>query len=176
MRIFALGVMAAFALSTAACAEPAGTAASPTQAASTEGAEAFVRALYGSYSEAVDANPWGGDQAFSHRLNALMARDVELSGDELPYLDADPVCNCQDWENLSVRSVRLASAPGGAVDATVQFINAGEESTNVLRLVRQASGWRIDDIVYPETGSGLAAALAESNARIEAGGKALYRD
>lgn len=148
--------------------------ASSARAQSMRGAEAFVRAVYASYSEAPGANPWGGDRVFSVGLKALMARDGNRAR------------NCPIWTWIRFAtvglgepvgaSVMLAPAPGYAADATVRFINAGDETTNVLRLVRQASGWRIDDIAYPETGSGLAAALAESNARIEAGGKTLYRD
>lgn len=144
--------------------------------ASSDGAEAFVRALYASYSEAEDANPWSGPRVWSRRMEALVRRDAELATDDLPYLDADPICSCQDWERLSVRTVALSPVRAdGSVEATVRFVNAGEDNTVLLKLVREADGWRVDDVMNPGYPS-LAENLAESNARIEAGRKALHRD
>ena len=141
----------------------------------TEGAEAFVRALYASYADGDDARPWSGEGVWSPRMHALIRRDAELATEDLPYLDADPICNCQDWERLSVRAVTLATAHDGAVVATVRFVNAGEDKTSVLKLERGRLGWRVDDVLNPGYPS-LAENIAASNARIEAGGKALDRD
>ncbi len=145
-----------------------------------EGAEAFVRAVYASYSTDDDAAPpmvRGLATVWSDRMNALIRRDQELATEDLPYLDADPICNCQDWENLSVRSVRIERDPGLAGRrATVRFVNAGQEETTVLRLTGGPGNWRIDDVLNESDHPGLAAALAESNRRIEAGGKAYGRD
>lgn len=144
--------------------------------ASADGAEAFVRALYATYADGGDANPWSGARVWSRRMHALVRRDAELAVDDLPYLDADPICNCQDWENLTVRSVALSPVRAdGSVEATVRFVNAGEDTTALLKLVREADGWRVDDVMNPGYPS-LAENLAESNARIEAGKKALHRD
>lgn len=144
--------------------------------ASNSGAESFVRALYGSYADGDDADPWSGEQVWSRRMHGLVRRDAELADGDLPWLDADPICNCQDWEHLTVRSVALSPVrPDGSVEATVRFVNAGEDNTALLKLVREAGGWRVDDVMNPGYPS-LADNLAESNARIEAGRKALHRD
>ncbi|MDQ3125970.1 MAG: YbjP/YqhG family protein [Pseudomonadota bacterium] len=144
-----------------------------------QGAEAFVRAVYASYS-VDDATPpmvRGQATVWSDRMNALILRDQELATEDLPYLDADPICNCQDWENLAVRSVRIDREPGGTgVRATVDFVNAGQAATTVLRLRGGPGNWRIDDVLNEGDHPSLAAALAESNRRIEAGGKAYGRD
>lgn len=181
-----LPLIALAALALGACdnpveeAAPTATLASlplPTRQASSDGAEAFVRALYASYSEAEDANPWSGPRVWSKRMDALVRRDAELAPDgDLPYLDADPICSCQDWERLSVRSVALSPVRAdGSVEATVRFVNAGEDNTALLKLVRETDGWRVDDVMNPGYPS-LADNLVESNARIEAGRKALHRD
>lgn len=144
--------------------------------ASSAGAESFVRALYASYAEGDDAHPWSGARVWSRRMHGLVQRDAELADGDLPYLDADPICSCQDWESLTVRSVALSPVRSdGSVEATVRFVNAGEDNTALLRLVREAEGWRVDDVMNPGYPS-LAENLAESNARIEAGRKTLHRN
>ena len=188
-----LSILAILLAATSACAEPAPDAGRPEREAATaaggpapapqegsEGAEAFVRAVYASYSADDDATPpmvRGQASVWSDRMNALIRRDQELATEDLPYLDADPICNCQDWENLSVRSVRIDREPGVAGRrATVRFVNAGEEETTVLRLTGGPGKWRIDDVLNDSDHPSLAASLAASNRRIEAGAAALGRD
>lgn len=145
-----------------------------------EGAEAFVRGVFAGYSaDGEDEWPLAeynlGD-VFSARMAGLIRRDRALSGDELPYLDADPLCQCQDWGEFRVESVsvyRLARASGRR--AVVTFTNFGERRTTRLQLSGDPnSGWRIDDVLGPD--SSLADELAESNRRREAGLPALHRD
>ena len=137
-----------------------------------EGAEAFVREVYATYAE-------GGDGAFSEAaLNrfwrpetvALIRRDRELATDDPPYLDADPLCQCQDWESLQVVEVRISQFPrtiGPIRRADVQVLNGGERLHVVLRLRGVPGRWRIEDVV--SDGRSLAADLADSNRRIESG-------
>jgi hypothetical protein len=186
-----VSVLAMLLAATSACAEPsprtsgADTEATPASAGAavqegSEGAEVFVRAVYASYSADENAPPpmvRGPSSVWSDRMNALIRRDRELATEDPPYLDADPICNCQDWENLTVRSVRIDREPGVAGRrATVRFVNAGEETTVVLRLTGGPGSWRIDDVLNEGDHPSLAAALAESNRRIEAGGAAHGRD
>lgn len=141
-------------------------------------AEAFVRGVYAGYAaaEAVDARPVeAGPPMWSRRTAALIDRDIELAGDDLPFLDADPICNCQDGEGIAVRSVRTRALGRGRTEATVRFVNAGEAQTARFVLIREDGGWRIDDVLNPPY-RGLAARLAESNRRVEAGRPALWRD
>lgn len=146
-----------------------------------EGAEHFVRAVYASYQ---DDQPWPIDDTrldavWSPRMAALIRRDRELADGELPYLDADPICSCQDFENLTVQSVRIEPPVDGrgSRSAQVRFTNAGQRVTVVLSLVGNPnSGWLIDDVVNQDGYPGLAEALAASNAGIEAGGPASARD
>lgn len=142
-------------------------------------AEAFVRGIYAGYAaaEVLDAPPpeQGQPPIWSRRMAALMDRDIALAGDDLPFLDADPICNCQDWEGIAVRSVRTRAMGRGRTEAVVRFVNGGEAQTGRFVLIREDDGWRIDDMLNPPY-RGLAARLAESNRRVEAGRPALWRD
>lgn len=144
-----------------------------------EGAEAFVREVFALYN--VDDGPWPIDdrvldQFWTPALATLIRRDRELSGEDLPYLDADPVCSCQDAGDVVVQRVALARSPEGGRVATVRFSNFSEAKTTVLWLTGGPGNWRIADVVNTDGHPGLADALAQSNARIEAGGQALGRD
>lgn len=147
----------------------------------TDGVDAFVRQVYALYN--VEDGPWPIDDRvldrfWTPRMATLIRRDRELSVEDLPYLDADPICNCQDAGEVVVQGVEVgmaqANIPGRPV--TVRFTNFGETTTTVLRLVREQDGWRIADVINTDGYPGLAEALAASNARIEAGGPALGRD
>lgn len=150
----------------------AAAVAAPERAADSRdfsGAEAFVRAVYAGYAEPAVELP---GRLWSARTGALIDRDRELAAEYAPYLDYDPICNCQDWLDLAVRSVELAPGPDGAVDATARFVNGGEETTTRLRLIREGGAWVVDDILNPG-GPTLAESLAESNQRLETGQPAL---
>jgi hypothetical protein len=144
-----------------------------------EGAAAFVRSVYASYG---DDGPWPTDEArldqvFSPRLAALIRRDRELADDDLPYLDADPICLCQDVEDIAVRSAGAGWTRGYQVMVAVRFVNGGEEKAITFLMAGNPNqGWRIDDIVDRDGASSLVEALEASNRRLEQGGRALHRD
>jgi len=157
-------------------------AASPVAAQEgSEGAAAFVRVVFQSYVDDDEATWPLGDArlhlVWSERMAALIRRDRDLSDGDLPYLDADPLCQCQDWGDFRVESVSIhdvAREPGRR--AVVTFSNFGERRTTRLRLSGDPnSGWRIDDVLTPGQ-PGLAEQLAESNRRQAAGRPALGRD
>lgn len=146
-----------------------------------EGAEAFVRGVFAGYS-ANGEDEWplaeyNLSDVFSARMAGLIRRDRALAEDDLPYLDADPLCQCQDWGDFRVESVRIihiARMPGRRADVT--FTNFGQRETTRLQLSGDPiSGWRIDDVLTPGQ-PGLAEQLEESNRRREAGLPALQRD
>ena len=144
-----------------------------------EGATEFVREVYASYQ---DDKPWPIDDSrlddvWSPRMAALIRRDRELADGDLPWLDADPICNCQDFENIEVLDARASWNADHRVVVTVRFVNAGQQNTGVFLLLgNPIQGWLIDDVLNPDGHPGLADALADSNALIEAGGPAAGRD
>lgn len=142
------------------------------------GIESFGRQVFATY-----ANPDGNwplneeslDAVFTPRMAALIRRDRELAIEDLPYLDADPLCQCQDTEGLTVLSVQVFRR-SGRPHMGISFTNGGERTETVMTMQEvPGRGWRIDDVVGPD-GYSLAAELAQSNARIESGGRALGRD
>lgn len=142
-----------------------------------EGATNFIEGVYASYQ---DDKPWPIDdtrldEVWSPRMAALIRRDRALADGDLPYLDADPICNCQDFEDIRVLDAR-AEWRDHRVVVVVRFFNAGEENTGVFLLAgNPIRGWRIDDVLNPDAPS-LAENLAASNASVEGGGRAGGRE
>jgi hypothetical protein len=110
-----------------------------------QSAEAFARSLY------------HGVQ-WRNRLTPDLARlqhavEARTQGEVPEYLDADPLCACQDDAGLRVLSVRTAPARGGLVQASVHFNYslAPREPAQTVRLTLARSGrsWRIQDIDFP---------------------------
>jgi len=143
-------VICALGLLVAACATaPAVDRGQPDQ---------FVRSLYPPLSARYE-----NEEAFSDRLAALIDEDLRLAGDDdLPFMNYDPICNCQDWEASRLESVTTAPDPDGTVAATATLDNLGYKTRIVFRLRREHGGWRIDDVTGPEGGS-LAQGLERSN-------------
>ncbi|WP_421729135.1 DUF3828 domain-containing protein [Brevundimonas sp.] len=144
-----------------------------------EGAQLFVRMVYGSYQDdhpsPIDETQLGA--VWSPRMAGLIRRSRELANGEPSYLHADPICNCQDFENLTVEHIQIfqdPQRPDVVRMARVAFINAGQPVTVLLVLSGSPiQGWRIDDVVNQEGLPSLAEALVAWIAGMEAGGTAL---
>lgn len=168
MRLQALATAAVLALTAAACSAekeapaPAEAAASAltgraaVYAAGEKDAEAFVRALYARAAEPRDApdpaetaiTP-GRDPLYSRTLNALIGVDFReaQSRDEVPYLNYDPVCACQDADGFALKTVTMTPDAPRAATAEVVFTNHGRERRQTLKLVKEGPMWRIADII-----------------------------
>ncbi len=115
-----------------------------------EGPEPFVRAIYARY---VAGGPTGQppapgqDPLFSRTLNALVAADVQAAKGEVPNLNYDPFCGCQDQGEFVVTALAVAQADPNAADANISFTNAGQAKEMRLKLVREGANWKVDDIV-----------------------------
>lgn len=142
-----------------------------------EGMEVFARAVFAHYA---GDGPWPIDErlldlVWTPGMSARIRRDRALATEEPPYLDADPLCQCQDTDNLAVTSVRIETRRDGRI-VHVGFQNGGEAHVTQLVLAgNPVAGWKIGDVLEPD-GSSLAETLTQSNRRIEAGGRALGRD
>lgn len=138
-------------LATALLATPA-AAAEPDVAA----AKAFVARLYAAYSPDRPAPNYVGRQApqvFTPELVKLMRRSVALTpkGD-VPPLDGDPICDCQDFE-ISAVAVKVAARDAQHARAEVTFKNFGEPQTATLDLVAVSGQWRVADVHTANTPS-----------------------
>ena len=119
-------------------------------AAAGEGPEAFVRAIYAQY---VNGGPQGErpapgqDPMFSRTLNALIGADFQAANGEVPTLNYDPLCACQDQGDFVVTATAVAQSDPNAAEADVAFTNMGEAKTLKLKLVREGANWKVDDII-----------------------------
>ena len=93
----------------------------------------------------------GAEQVVSTRLMKEVAEDQKLTAEgDVGYLNYDPVCNCQDYDNLVLEQVDIVPHDGQHVDAVVRFrpFSDGPETvTQTLSLVDENGRWLIDDIV-----------------------------
>ena len=126
-------------------------------AASAQGlasASKFVTGLYQAY---LHGDPdYTGDRAadvFSARLLALIEDDADRTPEgDVPALDGDPICDCQDWQ-ISHIKVRASRTGPGRATARVTFVNMKKPVSLQLDLVSQHGQWRVDDVHSPNTPS-----------------------
>lgn len=139
------------ALSLALTLWPLAAAAQPLSAA-----DAFVRNLYGAYTHdsAPDYLGSKASQVFSPRLLELIRRDRRLTPkDEVPALDGDPICDCQDSGGLTELEVAVAGAGPGRATAKVHFRLETDPRDLTLDLVSVKGRWRVDDVHSKSTPS-----------------------
>jgi uncharacterized protein DUF3828 len=115
------------------------------------GAGSFVAGVYRSYDPTgAGDRPWDGAgcaRTFSARLCALIEKDRREAGGEVGRLDGDPLYDAQDFAVTDL-AFAVESEQPAAARVRVSFRNAGEARTVVVSLVREAGGWRIDDLTY----------------------------
>ncbi len=145
------GDASASASATAGGAAPSGPESrDAVYAAAGEGPEAFVRTLYAQY---VNGGPQGEppapgqDPMFSRTMNALIGADVRAANGEVPTLNYDPFCACQDQGDFVVTATAVAQSDPNTAEANVAFTNMGEPKSLKLKLVREGPNWKVDDII-----------------------------
>lgn len=151
-------------------------AAAPAEAAKAQadGAEAFVRALYAPY--VADGDTEHGPEIWSARTRALWADNIRAADGAEPYMGADPICACQDFDHFQLTSVAVTPTGPDRADAAVVFeaFGGSEPTRQTLKLVREEGVWRIDDINWgpghlmagqPPMAEGLVASTAEMDAQ-----------
>ncbi|MEA3063143.1 MAG: hypothetical protein QOJ94_2924 [Sphingomonadales bacterium] len=113
----------------------------------------FVEHLYAAYRNERWSPLARPRRIFAPPLAAAIDGDRRLSGDEVGFLDGDPVCDCQDPAGLRARI--LALTPDGRTAATVRVaLQFGDDRRLLtLRLTRTAAGWRIADVATPDSAS-----------------------
>lgn len=138
-----------------AATEAAAPAADPQSrdavyAVQAESPEAFVRAIYARYTSGGPTGEPpapGQDPLFSRTMNALIGADVRAANGEVPTLNYDPFCGCQDQGEFVVTALAVAQADPNTAEANVSFTNAGDAKTLKLELVREGPNWKVEDIV-----------------------------
>lgn len=165
MRRHVLIIAAAVLTGLAAC-SPEATAPEPADApaalppgrpaiyeAARVGPEEFVRALYAIHTvpDADMGEPLrpGQDPIYDRMLNAMIGADAAQAAGEVPTLDYDPICDCQDVEAFTLDSVAVTRSGPAAAEAAVAFTNAGETKRQTLKLVKEGPMWKVSDVLVP---------------------------
>lgn len=162
MRRYAL--IAAACAAMAACSSPEGEVGEPADApaalppgrdaiyeAARVGPEEFVRAVYAAHAAGAMGEPPtpGQEPIYGRMLNAMIGEDFRRAGDEVPTLNWDPICDCQDGEGFRLESVVVREASATEAEADVVFVNSGETHRQTLKLVKEGPMWRISDFLVP---------------------------
>jgi hypothetical protein len=119
-------------------------------AAAEQGPEAFVRALYAVYESGGpqgEQPPPGRDPIYGRTMNAMIGEDFRKAGGEVPFLNFDPICDCQDWGPFRLDSVTVTETGQNKADAAVVFTNGETQVRQTLKLEREGPMWRVADIV-----------------------------
>lgn len=108
--------------------------------------KAVVEAAYAPYLSAdYDWSTYDISALQSDALNALYAKDAEEAGDEVGRIDFDPLINAQDYD-ISKLVIGEPRIEGSTATVEVTFENFEDPETIDVVLVRQANGYRIDDV------------------------------
>lgn len=131
--------------------------AASTPAVDTASAERFLRQLYASYSPdgpGVPNQSLKQEDVYDASLIALMKADQDAADGELGYLGGDPLCDCQDWGDIKVKSLEFSPVDDERIKARVVLKDAltGEDRDLGLLLHRTAGGWLVEDC-FNEQGS-----------------------
>jgi len=134
-----------------------------------DGPSAFVSRLYAAY-RAPDYSPFRRpDRIFAPPLVAALRENERLSTGEVGYLDADPLCQCQDPGGLRASVAAVRRPRPGAAEVRVRIAFPGGDSRDLrLRLAWTSAGWRVADIAATDEPSFLAG-LTAWNRRKRAG-------
>jgi hypothetical protein len=122
-------------------------------------AEAFVRHLYSEYTTPPKHNSpdfLGREMSlvFSPALTRIIRAELRKTpkGD-VGKIDGDPICNCQDWEKLSIAKLDITKTSDTTALANISIKNMDATSSLKLLLIWTPQGWRINDIWTADTPS-----------------------
>lgn len=140
---------------------------STAAAQTTPEAKTFLGKIYAQYTPEGKPIALREPQAASiasPSLLALVNENAALLHGETDVLDADPLCVCQDYDNLKVSSINILKKGKGWLNASVTFSNTGIRNTVRFKLISVDHAWRIDDISNADVPS-LRAALMKENGK-----------
>ena len=85
-------------------------------------------------------------EKFDSCLTSLLEADnKQLSGD-VGYLDADPICNCQDFSRIKILNISQVGSTGSSLEFSVLFENFLKKEEVKITLKPRGKEWRIADI------------------------------
>ena len=112
-----------------------------------ESPRAFVERLYASYANE-DYSPFEHpERVFAPGLLAAINEDSKLANGEVGFLDADPICQCQDTSGMRSSVASVTGSRGQATArVTVSWQGTKDRQDIRLKLTRTPAGWRIADV------------------------------
>jgi hypothetical protein len=125
-------------------------------------ARAFVAGLYTHYPQSTNGpvfNPTDKDasRVFDPGMVALFREDTRLAKGEVGFVDADPLCQCQDDGGMKTKIVSVTMAGPNAANAVVDLLfEGGAPIVLTLKLVAVNGQWRIHDLSTKDEPSYLA--------------------
>ncbi|MEA3066142.1 MAG: hypothetical protein QOJ27_2603 [Sphingomonadales bacterium] len=133
-------------------------------------ASVFVGRLYAAYRDENYSPLRHPGRVFDRPFAAALAEDKRLYRGEVGFIDADPLCQCQDPAGMKAElgDARLVSPRRAEVPVRLRF-GAADVRDLKLKLSRTSAGWRIADIATPDEPSFLHD-LAASNRSKRSGG------
>jgi hypothetical protein len=109
---------------------------------------ALLEALYSPYSkgDSFDWSSWDEAQFRSAELNKLFEADAREAKGEIGRLDFDPYIDGQDYK-LAVFTTGEPAIDGDLAKVEVTFKNFELAEDLMFTLVKEAGGWKVDDVV-----------------------------
>lgn len=110
--------------------------------------DALLKALYTPYSKGddFDWSKWDEAQFRSKHLNDLFAKDLKEADGENGRLDFDPYIDGQDYVITDLK-FGDAQITGDTATVEVTFKNMDSPEDLTFTLVKEADGWKVDDVV-----------------------------
>ena len=119
-----------------------------------ENPSVFLQRIYDTYRNDDLSTPHlgghGPQRIASQAFIAVLDEDqaLTLPGD-MGFLGADPICQCQDYQNLVVTKIAVLANDNQKAHATVTFRAFSDDSSTIttgFNLVAENGQWFIDDI------------------------------
>jgi hypothetical protein len=152
----------------------AATGGADAAAPDAKAARAFVAGLYAHYPSPPNGpffSPTDKNAAdvFDPGMIALIREDAKLANGEVGFIDADPLCQCQDDGGIKVTitSVTMQAASAATVVVDLHFPQ-GKPNPLTLHLVVVNGKWRVYDLSAPDMAS-FRSDLAKANKEAAAG-------
>ena len=132
--------------------------ASCAKAQDLQSAKAFLTGIYQKYQrggKGIDFTIPDMGSYYDSSLVSLFRQDVEINGFEnVPAVDYDPICGCQDWDGIWDLKMDLRPVSGGKVEARLSFRlqdpkHSGKRAQRklVVTLISERGEWRIYDVL-----------------------------
>jgi hypothetical protein len=149
------------------------TAASTHSQETTAKPESFVRRIYAPYAANNAYSSLGPHIAdvFSPQIVSLIRADQKKTPKGyVGSLDFDPICQCQDYDELILNQLRVNRDGSGIAyaDVELQLLKSSSQVTRLrLQLIHLPEGWRVDDVEAAHTPT-LRSLLTRNKASVQA--------